>query len=134
MMHFCWLPPLRLVIGGVDAGRLHAELLDDARGHLRFAAAIDQAGRARLRRSVQSVMFSPTVICGEQAEPLAIFGHQRDAGAHRLRPDGETRRRWPSSRIAPVRRVGTAPNRHSSSSVRPAPIRPAMPRISPRRS
>ncbi len=40
----------------------------------------------------------------------------------------------PSSRTSPDGALVPTPNRHSSSSVRPAPISPAMPRISPRRS
>ena len=82
---------------------------------------------------VQSVIFSPTVISANSPSRLR-------SSVTRAMPARVASAGWanltsrPSSTMRPDGGSGLAPNRHSSSSVRPAPIRPAMPRISPRRS
>ena len=38
MMHFCWLPPLRLVIGAARPDDFTASFCDGGRGQLPFAA------------------------------------------------------------------------------------------------
>ena len=80
MIDFCWLPPLRLMDRGVDAGRFDSQLLHHApgAGAVRRAARTKPAAAALAERAEGNVLADVQV--GEQSEPLAVFGHQRDAG------------------------------------------------------
>ena len=61
---------------------------------------------------------------------LAVFRHEEDAGVDRVGGGREARSAVPSSVMLPPS-GRSMPNRTRASSVRPAPTRPARPRISP---
>ena len=75
-------------------------------------------------------MFSVDGILEHESAALAILGHEVDSVRDRVlgRTNGEQARR--SSRISPSS-MASIPNTARASSVRPAPISPAIPRISP---
>ena len=130
-MHFCWLPPERLVTGASPPAVLIASsLIDPAtagrsacdrsgpNGQLGEAADRDVLGHGHLVEEAQGLRSSVTM-----AMPASI------ASSGVRNRDG-----LPSSRIVPDGGCGLAPKIASSSSVRPAPRRPATPRTSPART
>ena len=83
MMHFCWLPPERLVIGRAAAGGLDREPLDRLGDGAGLGAAVDQAAAGqRVEAADRDVLGDGHPV--EEAERLAVLGHQRDPGGDRL--------------------------------------------------
>ena len=96
----------------------------------RSALGVHPAGRRRRASRLAQTMLSAMRVIEHHALGLAILGNQHDA-----RRDGVARTRaasaaCPSSATVPAA-TGSAPAMARTSSVRPAPTMPAMPKISP---
>ena len=106
MMHFCWLPPLRLVIGASSAGGLHAELLRRVCGHaaVRGARLIKPAAAGFVERADRDVLADGHLRrTGPAACGLRSPGRCRPAGLAR---DGGTSTGSAVQHDPPVRRLG----------------------------
>ncbi len=131
MIAFCWLPPLRLVMGVSMLG-----VFTPSWSTVCWAMARSPAERINPSRvassNMQRVMLWPTL-------RLAKIPSRLRSSVTRATPARIAAAGWrkqtsrPSSRIVPSGTSALEPNKHSKSSVRPAPIRPATPTISPRR-
>ena len=130
---FCWLPPESEPTSVADA---RARGCRAAAARPRPAPLRRRAAPARLRRapaSCGSEMFSAIERSSTTPLRLAVLRHQVDAPRRSRRAASRSRPRAPSSRTVPPS-SGSMPKTARASSVRPAPISPASPRISPRRT
>ena len=129
MMHFCWLPPERPVIAACGPGVLtpvsrigpatrFSSRCRESRPPRRASARLQRLTLPATSRSGNS----PSRL--RSSVTIAIRASQASRGCRK-------RTGLPSSRISPVQVGSPAPKIVSKSSVRPAPIRPATPRISP---
>ena len=119
---------------GVAAGGLDRRVLDrptrrprrcSARGSIKPPSRAVSSARRRI------VMFSATVISVEQAERLAVLGHHGDARARSPRRGVVNRTGVAFEQDRAAGRSAARRRSASSSSVRPAPSRPATPSTSP---
>ena len=129
---FCWLPP------DSDEARCAQVAGADAEGLAPPAASAASSlapGRARAARSAQvhqrEVLAQAEV--DMQALALAVFAQVGDAFVGGFARVAQLHRLAGQLHLA-ARCVGRRPSRPSNSSVRPAPTRPAKPRISPGRT
>ena len=130
---FCWLPPESWPRLLIDVGAADPHPVAVVAGRLQFADIVDHPPRGDLVQACQGDVLAH-VIGEDQAELLAVLGDIGKAGVDRRRTlESSTSR--PSSRTRPLMlRPQARPNRLIANSVRPAPIRPAMPTTSPRRT
>ena len=132
MMHFCWLPPERLRMPASGPSVFTPRRSIDSFTSLR-SRPTESSPPETASASVHIETFSRTVIWSKSPSRLrssvtrAMPARVASAGCRKATG-------FPSSLIVPVGECGLVPNRHSSSSVRPAPISPAMPSTSPRRN
>ncbi len=129
-IHFCWFPPLSDPIGGVRPAVLIPRLLTIEPLSCRSFDRLS-IGPMRASLSEHVEMFRPTFMVLKIPKRLrSSVTSARPALSASAGCLG-----WinsPSRRISPVGSKAVAPKRHSSSSVRPAPIKPAIPSTSPR--
>ena len=123
---FCWLPP-ESVATRRRARAAHARARRCARGALRSRRIVDEADqrehRATRERGERQVLGDGHA--EHQPAPLAILGHERDAGGDRVRAASRARRASPSTRtLARDARARAQPNSVERSAVRPEPIAP----------
>ena len=131
-MHFCWLPPERVVTGTSPPAVLIASSLTE-RATARFSARGSTSGPIVSSGSRRSVMFWATVMPSKR--PSVLRSSVVMAIPALIAWSGCVNRTGlPSSRIAPVGWYGLAPKIASSNSVRPAPSSPATPSTSPART
>ncbi len=134
MTIFCWLPPERFCHELRDRRRPDAEL-GDVLAAGRLDAGIVRRSRApSVRRGSDArTTFSRTLRLEQDTELLAVLREVADPDAARPRPGS---RSTPRGRARGPRRRSflSAPTIARATSVRPAPMSPANPRISPRRT
>ena len=130
---FCWLPPESAPTGWSTPVILTSELCGVLVGDRAFdrRALTSSRGNSRGRIGRRHVLGDREV--EHQALLVAVLGQVGDAGIHRRRRAREGDRRAVQADLA-ARRARSMPNRTRATSVRPAPTRPARPRISPART
>ena len=121
-MHFCWLPPERLVTGTSPPAVLIASSLMD-QSTARFSARGSTSGPKVSSGRRRSVMFSATVMRSNR--PRVLRSSVTMAMPALIASSGCVNRTGrPSSRIVPAGGDGLAPKIASSSSVRPGTQQP----------